>query len=148
MLLLTFFAVSASTVSLNELAAGSTCSADPNVRMTYDGASALTIAAEHHHAEAVKALLAGGASVDARQNDGQTALMLAAQTGDYREARTVIALLEAGANPLLRTEDGWFFAGDTAKHLAERHGHEQAAELLAKAEAQWLLRQDHAPTEL
>lgn len=131
-----------------EAAAGAACSADPNVRMTYGGASALSIAAEHHHVEAVKALLAGGASVDMRQDDGQTALMLAAEAGDHREALTVITLLEAGANPLLRTEDGWFFAGDTAKRLAERYGHEQAAELLAKAEAQWLLRQDHAPTEL
>eukprot|EP01043_Picozoa_sp_COSAG02_P018570 COSAG02_NODE_870_length_16337_cov_45.593608_10_plen_127_part_00 len=124
------------------------CSADPNVRMAHGGASALTIAAQHHHIEAVKALLVGGASVDVQQDDGQTALMLAAETGDHREAQTVVTLLDAGANPLLRTEDGWFFAGDTAKQLAERHGHEQAAELLAKAETEWLLRQDRASTEL
>ena len=116
--------------------------------MAHSGATALTIAAKNHHVDAVKALLKGGASVDTQQDDGQTALMLAAESGDHWEAQTVIALLEAGANPLLRAADGWFFAGDTARRIAELNGHEQATDLLAKAEAQWLLRQDHAPNEL
>lgn len=68
--------------------------------------------------------------------------MLAAESGDHLEAMTVNVLLEAGANPLLRTPGGWFFAGDTAKRVAERYGHDKAAELLAKSEAKWHLKQD------
>ena len=133
---------------LTDCFADASCRADPNVSLQFGGATALIIAAKNHHVEAVKALLAGGANIDTQQEDGQTALMLAAETGDHLEASTVIALLEAGANPLLRAEDGWFFAGDTARQLAERYGHEQAADELAKAEAKWLLRQDHASNEL
>ena len=124
--------------------------ADPDLLLEWNGCTALILAAKNHHVLAVDALLAGGASVDVQQKNGHTALMLAAESGDHRESPTVKALLRGGANPLLRSEDGWFFAGDTAKLMAERYGHDDAADLLSKAEARWLLLQDDdgAATEL
>lgn len=53
--------------------------------------------------EAVRALIAGGADVDARDDDGRTPLMLAAANGDAAITR---ALLEARADASLRDAGG------------------------------------------
>jgi ankyrin repeat protein len=67
-------------------------------------------------AAAVKALLKGGADVNAAQGDGMTALHWAAQKGD---AELVGMLLSAGANVRATTRLG----GYTALHLASQAGH-------------------------
>ncbi|HTR98041.1 MAG TPA: ankyrin repeat domain-containing protein, partial [Candidatus Acidoferrales bacterium] len=72
----------------------------------------------------VRALIAAGADVNARQSGGFTALMSAAQAGDAALAE---ALLAAGADPSLATDDG-----RTAASLARAAGH---AGLAAKLEA-------------
>jgi ankyrin repeat protein len=63
-------------------------------RTTADGPSALMIASALDHAEAVEALLAGGASADLRERDGFSALSYASALG---HAGIVRRLLEAGA---------------------------------------------------
>lgn len=62
---------------------------------------------------AVAAALGSGASVDARDTEGKTALMSAAVSGD---AEIVRALLEAGASPNRRTVD----REETVLHLLAR----------------------------
>ncbi len=70
-------------------------------------------------------LLAMGASVDATQEGGFTALHAAAKRG---LDELVELLLTAGANPGLRTDDG-----RTAALLADSQGHEQLARRLDQA---------------
>jgi ankyrin repeat protein len=82
-------------------------------------------AARAGDAAAVKALLRGGADVNAAQGDGMTALHWAAQKGD---AELVGMLLAAGANVRATTRLGAF----TPLHLASQAGHARVvAALLA-----------------
>lgn len=74
--------------------------------------------------EIVDLLLEARARIDARDEDGKTALMWAA-TVDWGDARAVRSLLAHGADPSARDRDGV-----TALEFAERHGHRLALELL------------------
>lgn len=78
-----------------------------------------------HALDSVRLLLAAGAPVDAAQHQGWTVLMSAGQHGDLELAEL---LLERGADPTLRAEDG-----RTAIDLAEAHGHRALADRLRSA---------------
>ena len=71
----------------------------------------------------VQALLKAGARVDAPDENGRTALMLAALQGYWQ---TMVVLLDAGANAAA-TDRG----GKTAQTLADESGHKEIAQLLA-----------------
>lgn len=88
-------------------------------------------------AAAVRALLGSGASVDARDRYGQTALMLAAHAGQ----RDLAALLVEHGAALDRTAK----FGLTALMLAVVAGHADVARLLARAGADRSLRGTGAP---
>jgi ankyrin repeat protein len=62
--------------------------------------------------QAIRALVDGGADVNARRSDGMTALMLCAR--DTSSTRMLRVLLEVGADPTIRDADGntaWFYLG-------------------------------------
>ena len=65
----------------------------------------------------IKTLLRAGAMADQPTRDGTTTLMLAAYHGDVRAAEL---LLDSGADPLRRNEQGY-----TAIDSARRHGHDE-----------------------
>ncbi len=75
----------------------------------------------------VQALLDAGADVNAKDNNGETALIQAASTG---HTETVQALLDAGADV---DAEGAFEM--TALMWAKRKGHTEIVELLKKAGA-------------
>ena len=81
----------------------------------------LMLAADRGHLEVVRLLLARGANVNARDQQGMTALMYAA--GAIRSSVNAIpvieALIAAKADPNARATNG-----DTAADLAERYGNE------------------------
>ena len=68
------------------------------------------------------ALIKAGAAVNHAANNGFTALMLAAETGNDLVARV---LLEAGARKDLKTR-----SGETALDIAKRNGHAAICKLL------------------
>jgi ankyrin repeat protein len=76
---------------------------------------------------ALEFLLTSGAELDARDKNGVTALMLAAQSG---QADTVRRLLQRGADPMLKAADG-----NTALGLSLKRNHQQVAQTLRKAGA-------------
>lgn len=71
---------------------------DPNAADS-QGFSALHLAAMHGHASVVEMLLDAGASVDARDQCGNTPLCHAVHTHERGRAETVRALLDGGADP-------------------------------------------------
>ena len=73
----------------------------------------------------VRALLEHGAPVNAKQQEGWTALHAAAQHGD---GAMVELLLKYGANPNAKNDDG-----RTADELADEKGHSHVAERLRAA---------------
>ncbi len=73
----------------------------------------------------VRALLEHGAPVNAKQQQGWTALHAAAQHGD---GAMVELLLKYGANPNAKNDDG-----RTAEQIAEEKGHSDVAERLRAA---------------
>ncbi len=82
-------------------------------------------------AEEIAGLIAGGADVNARNQNGWTPLMVAASRGNLE---AVNELLTAGADPSAasRTE---FYSGFTALMAAAYYGHPEVAEALVKAGA-------------
>jgi len=70
-----------------------------------DQMTALHWAALSNHAEAVKALIAGGAKVNAVDAFGYTPPLYAA-TIDFGDDETVKPLLQAGADPSIKSKDG------------------------------------------
>jgi ankyrin repeat protein len=76
----------------------------------------------------VKALIAAGANVNAKDRFGETALMFAAAV--TRNIRIVKLLIADGADVHAKTEDG-----DTALIIAAKRGHTGIVELLKKAGA-------------
>jgi uncharacterized protein len=79
--------------------------ADPNHMVT--GIPVITLAASTSSLDAIKALLAGGADPNARDEYGKTVLMYAAEIG---EINVIKILLENKADPNLKQEG----SGDTA----------------------------------
>lgn len=79
--------------------------ADPKQRevRTAMGSTPLHLAATNPDTSAMKALIAAGADVTARDNDGATPLHMAAYSS--RPKNTQI-LLEAGADPMAKTDNG------------------------------------------
>jgi ankyrin repeat protein len=70
----------------------------------FDGATALTVAAERGLAGMVQLLLSHGANVNARSATGWTALMRACNADQFECARL---LLDAGADPTIHNDDGY-----------------------------------------
>lgn len=87
--------------------------------------------------EGLRALLASGGDVDARDRYGQTALMLAAHHG---HADVLETLLAHGADPDVTAKYGL-----SALMLAVVAGHEASARVLARAGADLTLRGSGAP---
>src|SRR5215207_9635169 len=86
------------------------------------------LAAFRGSAAAVINLLERGAGVNARDRDGDTALMFAAYKG---HALVVALLLQYGANVYARARNGW-----TAKKAAQASLHEHIADMLQRAETE------------
>ena len=105
------------------------------VSVASDG-QALRAAAYKGNAAKVSAALKRGANINAKDDKGQTALMLASSNG---HAKVVGLLLQDGANPNAETSDG-----KTALIWAEHKGHKQVAKILvehgAKRKVQYELR--------
>lgn len=74
------------------------------------------------HAQQVESLVRQGAPIDARDNAGRTALMLAAMSGQTTAVQKLLAL---GANPALVDREGL----NAAQH-ARRLGHTRIADLI------------------
>jgi hemoglobin-like flavoprotein len=77
----------------------------------------------------IERLMSDGLSVNATDNDGNTALHFAAEEGNLE---VVNALLAAGADPTLQVKLGEW--GYTPLHHAARKGHKEIAEALVKAD--------------
>jgi len=85
--------------------------ADPNIA-DKEGTTPLMLASNLGTAASVKALITGGANVNAKAKSGWTALMYAAVTGDVQIVRELLA---AGADPGFKNEEG-----QTAAMVAEK----------------------------
>jgi ankyrin repeat protein len=79
--------------------------ADPKQReaRTAMGSTPLHLAATNPDTSAMKALIAAGADVNARDNDGATPLHMAAYSSRPKNTQL---MLEAGADPLAKTDNG------------------------------------------
>ena len=85
------------------------------------------IAALESHTDVVRTLLVVGANVEVRDDDGTTALMVAAQAASER---CLALLLRNGADPLARDS-----SGRTALHFSQAiNASKQCIKILSKAE--------------
>jgi ankyrin repeat protein len=98
-----------------------------NVDFQGGAGSALAYASGTGRAEVVKVLLSAKASVNAKDDDGYTALMEASLQG---HTEVVKVLLAAGADPNVRAS-----YGDTALIQAAQHGHVDVVKLLLSSSA-------------
>lgn len=96
--------------------------ADPNLRDIYGWTPLMRAVYEGRYQVAQALLEHPGIQVDLRNDNGATALYLAAVRGDVRLAR---ALLLAGADPHMADRKG-----RTPEHVARAGGHEDVAKLL------------------
>ena len=82
-----------------------TLKADPGSRdlRTAHGSQAIHLAAMNPDLSALRALIAAGANINARDSEGATPLHMAAYASRATHARV---LLEAGADPLATTDNG------------------------------------------
>jgi len=88
-----------------------------------NGATALHNAAENGNCRVVRALLADGAEVDAKDAQGRTPLIVAVR---HRQLKIAAELIAAGANLNAETRNGW-----TPLSLAVKSGNPQMIELIA-----------------
>ena len=93
-----------------------------------DGASALTIAAEHGNTGVARVLLENEGDVNIRNDHGNTALMYAAEYGNVEIVRLLLA---ANADITPRDKDG-----ETALMTAQRRARNDIIRLLQEAGAQ------------
>ena len=98
--------------------------ADPSLANDYD-ASPMSLAAEVANTEILNLLLASDADADSPNQDGQTALMAVARSGNVAAAK---ALLEHGATVDARES----FGGQTALMWASARRHPEMIELLVE----------------
>lgn len=94
------------------------------------GQTALILACAENQAGAAKALVDAGADVTVRDEDGTTALHLAAESGNLQTMRT---LMRAGADPVCQRDWG---KRTTPLHIAAANGRTSAARELLLAGAQ------------
>jgi len=104
------------------------CSAK-NVTSRYDG-TALIAAAHLGHVEVVRALIRAGAPLDHVNNLGWTAVIesIVLGNGGARHMATLIALVDAGANPNIGDR-----SGATPLQLAKSRAYREMAAILEKA---------------
>lgn len=95
------------------------------------GNNALHDAAWNGRADAVRALVAAGASVAAKDNHAWTALHYAA---DHGRVEAISALVALGADPSAKTRDRW-----TPLRLSAKGGHVEAVRALLAAKAKFLV---------
>ena len=100
----------------------------------------LMMASIFNKLNAVRALLAVGANLDAKQNYGWTALMYAAEFGNTELAKI---LLSAGADVNAKNKDG-----STALMIMAEFGHAEVAEILLSAGANPNAKNKHGETAL
>ena len=101
--------------------------ADPDQRDRGLATALMAACGRDDSEEIVRLLLDSGASVNALDDRGTTALMIAAGAGNVS---VVQRLLESGANVNLETR-----SGRTARIAASENGHREVVELLERAEA-------------
>ena len=96
---------------------------DPNIGASWKGnARPLHVASRNGHAEIVRRLIAAGATVNIKDDDGDTPLLLAARSGS---AEVVQLLIEAGADVTCRNRYdhgvfyGWYEHWE-AEHLRHK----------------------------
>lgn len=94
---------------------------EPNAQRARDGTTALMFALQNFHAEVAESLLQHGADVNMTNEAGGTALLAAASWG---KPTIVQLLLDYGANPHIRTKNGWTTLMSAAK------GHVETTQLL------------------
>ncbi|MEZ4454123.1 MAG: ankyrin repeat domain-containing protein [Nannocystaceae bacterium] len=109
-----------------------------DARLSNGDETPLIWAVSEGYADIARALLGAGASLDARNDRGNTALIRAACEGRLGLVR---ALVEAGAALDVQNEDGY-----TAVVLARRRGHEDIVRALLDAGADWTLGTRHGRT--
>ena len=95
----------------------------------YTGWTALMMASVFSNTEVVRLLLANGAEVDSKDEDGRTALMYASREGRKGHKRVVELLLANGADMDSEDTDGY-----TALMYASRYGNKEIIKLLKEAE--------------
>jgi ankyrin repeat protein len=92
----------------------------------------MMVMAKLNQPEILKFLIKKGANVNARRDEGHTALIYAAYNG---QRENVKALLAAGADPTLVADEG--AGGFDAEDMAVLHGHPEIAAILRDAIAKF-----------
>jgi len=108
------------------------------VNQVFDnGSTPLHLAAASGVLGVVEAVLEAGADIDARDDAGRTALIMACQRklGENEAPRVIETLIGAGSNIEARDNNGL-----TALHTACKIGNDVAVETLLKAKADWRAR--------
>jgi uncharacterized protein len=100
--------------------------ADANVKTSFQGRPLLHAAFQTM--ELVHALLANGADVNGKDENGETALMIALGSMNYDDMVPVLLAKQADVN--LKNKDG-----ETALMVASKRGYETTIELIRKAGA-------------